>query len=87
MHHSSESKTRQILSDPLSVVNPRIVKMQHDSPLTCPPAIWIANFGQSAQYRFYEVCAIHLLSLRKHRNHVFPCAIEENREHNFLMEM
>jgi hypothetical protein len=87
MRYSSESKTRQILSDPLSVVNRRIVKMQHNSPFTCPPALWIANFGQRAQHRFYEVRAIPLLSLPENRNLVFPCAIEENREDSFLMEM
>jgi hypothetical protein len=27
------------------------------------------------------------LSLRKNRDLVFSCAIEENREHSFLMEM
>jgi hypothetical protein len=87
MRHSSESKTRQILSDPLSAVNRRIVKMQHDSLFTCAPALWIADFGQRAQHRFYEVCAIHLLSIRGDRNLVFPCAIEENHEHSFLMKM
>jgi hypothetical protein len=50
-------------------------------------APWIANFGQRAQHRFYEACVIHLSSLRKNRDLVFPCAIEENREHSFLMEM
>jgi hypothetical protein len=36
---------------------------------------------------FYEVCAIHGLSLWKNHNFVFACAKEENREHSFLMEM
>jgi hypothetical protein len=72
---------------PLSVVNWRIIKMQHDSPFTCLLALWMADFGQRAQHRFYEVCAIPPLSLRKNRNLAFPCAIEENREHSFLMEM
>jgi hypothetical protein len=27
------------------------------------------------------------LSIRKNHNLVLPCAIEENREHSFLMEM
>jgi hypothetical protein len=87
MRYSSESKTRQILSAPLSVVNRRIVKMQHDPPFTSCPTLWIADFGQMAQHRFYEVCAIHLLSIRRIYNLVFPCAIEENGAHSFLMEM
>jgi hypothetical protein len=72
---------------PLSVVNWRIVKMQHDSPFTCPFTLWIADFGQRAQHRSYEICAIHPLSIRRNHNLVFPSAIEENREHGFLMEM
>jgi hypothetical protein len=46
----------------------------------------MANLGQMAQHRFYEGCVIHLLSLWKNRNRLFPCVIEENREHSFLME-
>jgi hypothetical protein len=77
MRHSSESKICQILSHPLSAVNRRIVKMQHDSPFTCPLTLWMADFGQRAQHRFYEVCAIHSLSIRTNPDLVFPCAIEE----------
>jgi hypothetical protein len=86
MLHASESKIRQTLLNPLSV-NRRIVKLRYDSPFRCPPAMGIINFGQRTQHTFYEVCDIHLLSLWKNRNFLFPCAIGENREHSFLMEM
>jgi hypothetical protein len=87
MLHSSESKIRQILLNSLSVVNWRIVKMQHRSPFMSPPVLWITNYDQRAQYTFCGVCAIHLLSLWKNHDFVFPCAIKRNHEHSFVMEM
>jgi hypothetical protein len=50
MPHSSESKSRQILLNTLSVGNRRIVKMQHDSLVMPPPALLITNFGQSEPF-------------------------------------
>jgi hypothetical protein len=87
MLHSSESKIRQTLLNRLSVANQSIVEMQHDSPFMCPSALSTTNFGQRARHTFSEVCTVHLLSLWKNRDFVLPCAIEENREHSFLIDM
>jgi hypothetical protein len=37
----------------------------------------MANFGQRLQHKFYEVCAVHLLSFRENCNLAFSCAIED----------
>jgi hypothetical protein len=61
--------------------------MQHDSPFMCLPALGITKFAQRVQYTLYEEFAIRLLFLWKNRTFAFPCAIDEKREHSFLMEM
>jgi hypothetical protein len=60
MLRSSWCTIRQTLLNLPSVMNERIVEMQHESPSMCPPALWMTNFGQRAKHTIDEIPAVHL---------------------------